>query len=87
MNIPDSRQRAVPHFLVWGTEDPLIGVENVEAYADALMAAGQDRVFLPVEGAGHAFYDWGPERGIRENFTLYGVPQIGEMLRFFDNYL
>ena len=40
-NIPNISERAVPQFLLRGTVDPLIPEAAVQAYADALKAAGQ----------------------------------------------
>jgi acetyl esterase/lipase len=76
--------RAVPQFLLRGTEDPLIPYEEVKAYADALEAAGQKAEHLEVEGASHAFLDWKPDAQTRATFEKYGVPNAGKMKAFFD---
>ena len=83
-NIPNVKERAVPQLLLRGTADMLIRNESVQAYADALKAAGQTVEYVQPEGAGHAFFDWKPDRGTKETFAKYGVPYAAKMKSFFD---
>jgi len=82
--IPAPGERAVPQFLLRGSEDPLIRHEEVKAYADALEAAGQKAVHVEVDGASHAFLDWKPDAETKATFEQYGVPNAGAMKAFFD---
>ena len=84
-NIPNIKDRAVPQYLLRGTADPLIQHGAVQAYADALKAAGQTVEYVQVEGAGHAFFDWKPDARTKETFAQYGVPYAGKMKSFFDS--
>lgn len=86
-NIPSSSVRAIPHFLIRGTKDSLIQNESVQMYHDVLIAAGQTAVYIQVEGAEHAFFDWKPDGVTKEIFATYGIPCIKEMLTFMDLYL
>ena len=82
--IPNIEKRAVPQFLLRGTNDMLIGNEAVQSYADALKAAGQTVEYVQVEGAGHAFFDWKPDARTKATFKQYGVPYAAKMKEFFD---
>jgi len=62
----------------------LIRNEPVQAYADALKAAGQTVKYVQVEGAGHAFFDWNPDADVKASFIKYGIPCAAEMKSFFD---
>lgn len=86
-NIPAEDERSIPHFLVRGTADPLIRDEMVRIYNDALQDAGQDALYLQVPDAGHAFFDWKPDRETQAVFEEFGVPNIYEMLDFFDRFI
>ena len=83
-NIPNIKDRAVPQYLLRGTTDPLIQHATVQAYADALKAAGQNVIYDQVEGASHAFFDWKPDAGTKAAFAKYGVPYAAKMKAFFD---
>ena len=83
-NIPNIKDRAAPQYLLRGTQDPLIRNENVQAYADALKAAGQTAEYVQVEGASHAFFDWKPDAATKATFAQYGVPYAAKMKEFFD---
>lgn len=83
-NIPKINDRAVPQYLVRGTNDFLIQDAHVQAYADSLKAAGQTVVYEQVEGAYHAFFDWKPDAQTQEQFRLYGIPYANRMKAFFD---
>ncbi|HEX4264280.1 MAG TPA: alpha/beta hydrolase [Verrucomicrobiae bacterium] len=83
-NIPNIKDRAVPQFLLRGSEDPLIRDEEVRGYADALKAAGQKAEYVQVEGASHAFFDWKPDAETKATFAKYGVPYAAKMEAFFD---
>ena len=83
-HIPNAKERAVSQYLLRGTEDPLISQEGVQAFADALKAAGQMVEYVQVEGAGHAFLDWKPDAGTKSTFAKYGVPYAAKMKSFFD---
>jgi acetyl esterase/lipase len=84
-NIPKISQRAVPQFLLRGTVDPLIKDADVQAYTDALKAAGQRAEYVQVEGAAHAFLDWKPDAQTRRTFAKFGVPYSAKMREFFDS--
>jgi acetyl esterase/lipase len=86
-NIPDISQRKIPHYLIRGTDDPLISDENVTAYMDALVEKGQRVEYVQIGGAGHAFFDWKPDDTTIETFNKYGVYYIEEMEHFFDSVL
>ena len=73
----------MPQFLLRGTKD-WIKHEAVQAYADALRAAGQPVEYVQVEGAQHAFLDWKPDPGTKATFRKYGVPGAARMKAFFD---
>jgi dienelactone hydrolase len=83
-NIPNVKERNVPQYLLRGTNDMLIRHEPVQAYANALKAAGQTVKYVQVEGAGHAFFDWKPDSRTKATFAKYGVCYAAEMKSFFD---
>jgi acetyl esterase/lipase len=83
-NIPNIKERNIPQYLLRGTNDMLIRHEPVQAYADALKAAGQTVRYVQVEGAGHAFFDWKPDAGTKATFAKYGIHYAAEMKSFFD---
>src|SRR6185436_17016333 len=83
-HIPQAKERAVPQFMVRGTQDWLIQHAGVQEFADALRAAGQTVEYLQVEGAGHAFFDWKPDAPTKATFAKYGVPYAAKMKAFFD---
>lgn len=82
--IPNIKKRAAPHYLLRGTKDSLIQDAMVQAYADALKAAGQTVEYVQVEGAGHAFFDWKPDAQTKATFVKYGVPYAAKMKSFLD---
>jgi acetyl esterase/lipase len=84
-NIPNVKDRAVPQFLLRGTVDPLIQNSAVQAYADALMAAGQSVTYIQVPGASHAFLDWKPDPQVKATFKRFGVPYAAKMEEFFNS--
>ncbi len=84
-HIPHVSERAIPHFMVRGTRDFLISHEMVQNYTDLLKAAGQRAVYVQVEDAGHAFFDWKPDARTRDEFARFGVPWAEEMKAFFDS--
>jgi acetyl esterase/lipase len=83
-HIPNAKARAVPQYLLRGTEDRLVTHPGVQAFADVLMSAGQTVEYVQVEGAGHAFLDWKPDAGTKATFAKYGVPYAAKMKSFFD---
>ena len=83
-HVPAAAVRPVPHYLLRGTADPLISLEMVQDYAEALKAQGQRVKHVEVEDASHAFFDWKPDAKTRATFAQYGVPYIQDMLVFFD---
>lgn len=83
-NIPQASERTIPHYMVLGTLDRTVKREPIEKYAADLEAAGQKAELVIVEGAGHAFFDWKPDRRTKDTFAKYGVPYAADMLRFFD---
>jgi acetyl esterase/lipase len=84
-NIPNIKERAVPQYLLRGSQDLLIKDEEVRGYADALKAAGQRVEYVEVEGASHAFFDWKPDAETKATFAKYGVPYAAKMEAFFDS--
>ena len=83
-NIPEAKERAVPHYLTRGSNDPLIKDEGVKSYMDALVEAGQRAEYVQVGGAGHAFFDWKPDEATKATFRQYGVYYCRQMELFFD---
>jgi acetyl esterase/lipase len=81
--IPNAKDRLVPQFLLRGTKD-WIKHEAVQAYADALHAAGQPVQYVQVENARHAFLDWKPDPRVKATFQKFGVPNAAKMKAFFD---
>jgi acetyl esterase/lipase len=84
-NIPSIKDRAVPQFLLRGTADSLIHNSEVQAYADALMNAGQSVTYIQVPGANHAFLDWKPDPKVKANFKRFGVRSAAMMEEFFNS--
>ena len=82
-NIPNVKERAVPHYLLRGTNDFLIKDEGVKEYVDALVKAGQRVEYVQVGGASHAFFDWKPDAATKATFARYGVYYAAEMKAFF----
>jgi acetyl esterase len=82
-NIPDAKERAVPHYLTRGTLDFLIKDEAVKEHVDALVKAGQRVEYVQVGGASHAFFDWKPDERTKSTFYKYGVYYAAEMKAFF----
>lgn len=85
--VPDVSKRAVPQYLLRGTTDPLIKDEEVAAYVEALVKAGQRAEYVQVGGATHAFLDWKPDQKTQETFDKYGKYYTHQMLAFFDDVL
>lgn len=83
-HIPNASGRALPHFIVRGTKDPIIPDQMVQSYVDLLKSAGHTVTYIQVEDAGHAFFDWKPDANTRATFAKYGVKYAGEMKNFFD---
>lgn len=83
-HVPSVQKRAIPHFIVRGTKDPLISHEMVQSYVEVLQDKGQKVSYIQVEGAGHAFFDWKPDAQTRATFARYGQPYAAEMRKFFD---
>jgi len=81
--IPNARERLVPQYLLRGTKD-WIKHDAVQAYADALRAAGHPVQYVQVENARHAFLDWKPDPRVKATFREYGVPCAAKMNAFFD---
>ena len=77
-HIPNAKDRAVPQYLLRGTKIRLISDPDVQAFADALKAAGQTAEYVQVEGASHAFFDWKPDANTKATFAKYGVPVRGQ---------
>jgi acetyl esterase/lipase len=85
--IPKASERAVPQYMVRGTNDPLIPDEMCRVFMDALVKAGQRVQYAQVGGAGHAFGDWKPDAATKATFTQYGVYYAAEMKTFFESVL
>ncbi len=84
-HVPKVSERALPHFMVRGTKDPIVDHAMVQRYVDVLQAAGQPVQYIQVEEAGHAFFDWKPDAATRATFAKYGVPYAAQMQAFFNN--
>lgn len=84
-HVPNVSERALPHFIVRGTKDPIVSNAMVQPYVDVLKKAGQKVEYIQVDGAGHAFFDWKPDANSRSTFAKLGVRYAGEMRTFFDN--
>ncbi len=84
-HVPNARERAIPHFIVRGTEDPIVPHQMVQPYVEVLKAAGQTVNYIQVEGAGHAFFDWKPDAKTSATFAKYGVRYAAQMQSFFNN--
>lgn len=82
-NIPPASERAVPQFLVLGTQDELITDKMVSDFKAALETKGQRAEYVKVEGARHAFFDWKPDAQTKDAFLKYGVPYAAKMKAFF----
>jgi acetyl esterase len=82
-SIPNVKDRAVPHYLIRGTSDPLIKDEANKEYVDALVKAGQTVEYVQVGGASHAFFDWKPDEATKATFAKYGVYYCADMEAFF----
>lgn len=83
-HVPHVTERALPHFIVRGTNDPIITHDVVQRYVDVLKANEQRVEYIQVEGAGHAFFDWKPDVTTRATFANFGVKYAAEMQKFFD---
>ncbi len=84
-HVPKASDRVLPHFMVRGTEDPIVNHDMVQRYVDVLKDAGQPVNYIQVEGAGHAFFDWKPDAATRATFAQYGVPYAAQMQAFFNS--
>ena len=84
-HVPKVSGRLLPHFMVRGTEDPIVNHAMVQRYVDVLNAAGQPVNYIQIEGAGHAFFDWKTDATTRATFAKYGVPYAAEMQSFFNS--
>ncbi len=82
--IPQRSVRAVPQLILRGTGDTLIRDEQMSQYCNAMSKAGQDIKYIQIGGIGHAFLDWRHDDNSKRTFTRFGLPQIKEMLLFFD---
>jgi acetyl esterase len=83
-HVPNVGDRALPHFIVRGTKDPIISDQMIQSYVDVLKSAGQTADYIQVQDAGHAFFDWKPDATTRATFAKYGVPYAAKMREFFD---
>lgn len=84
-HVPNVSERALPHFIVRGTNDALVSDAVVQPYVEVLQKAGQHVEYIQVEGAGHAFFDWKPDAATRATFNQLGVPYADAMQAFFDS--
>jgi acetyl esterase len=83
LHVPDAAQRAVPQYLVRGTQDPLIEDSMCRSFMEALAKAGQRVEYVQVGGANHAFFDWKPDPATQARFHRFGVHQAAQMKSFF----
>jgi len=86
-HIPPASERAVPQYMVRGTNDRLISNDTVTEFMDALAKAGQRVQYVQVGGAGHAFFDWKPDDATKGVFAKFGVYYAAEMKAFFESIL
>ena len=86
-HIPPAAERAVPQFLVRGTNDRLVLHDDVQEFLEALVKAGQRAEYIQVGGAGHAFFDWKPDEQTKATFARYGVYYAAAMKAFFESVL
>jgi pimeloyl-ACP methyl ester carboxylesterase len=86
-HIPPASERAVPQFMVRGTNDRLISDADVADFIEALVKAGQRAEYIQVGGAGHAFFDWKPDENTKATFMKYGVYYAAAMKAFFESTL
>jgi acetyl esterase len=86
-HIPAATERAVPQFLVRGTNDRLVLHDDVQEFLEALVKAGQRAEYTQVGGAGHAFFDWKPDENTKATFAKYGVYYAAAMKAFFESVL
>jgi len=86
-HIPPAAERAVPQFLVRGTNDRLVLHDDVQEFLEALVKAGQRAEYIQVGGAGHAFFDWKPDENTKATFAKYGVYYAAAMKAFFESVL
>ncbi|WP_262918537.1 alpha/beta hydrolase [Telluribacter sp. SYSU D00476] len=84
-HVPQVGDRSLPHFMVRGTNDPIVNHAMVQRYVDVLKEAGQPVQYIQVEGAGHAFFDWKPDAATRATFAQYGVPYAAQMQSFLNS--
>ncbi|MDF0714695.1 hypothetical protein PY092_00920 [Muricauda sp. 334s03] len=56
-HVPNLGERVIPHFMVRGTQDPLISNEVVEPFEEDLKTNDKAVEYTQVEGAGYAFFD------------------------------
>jgi Esterase/lipase len=84
-HVPNVSERAIPHFIVRGTQDPVVTNEAIQPYVDVQKAAGQRVDYIQIEGAEHAFFDWKPDAKTRATFAKYGVKYAAEMKAFFNS--
>ncbi len=84
-HIPNAAKRAVPHYLIRGTQDPLITDGAVKSFTDSLVKAGQRVEYVQVGGASHAFFDWKPDQQTKATFAEFGVYYCHDMEAFFNS--
>lgn len=87
LHIPPATERAVPHFLLRGTQDPVIQDDMCRTFVEALRKAGQRAEYVPVEGASHAFFDWTPDATRQATFRQVGTVRAAQMRTFFTSVL
>lgn len=83
-NVPNVKDRSIPHYLLRGTNDRLITDESVKAYVAVLEAAGQTAEYVLVDGAGHAFLDWKTDARTQGTYNEIGHKYAMDMERFFN---
>lgn len=86
-HIPPVSVRAVPQFLLRGTQDPVISDEMCRTFVEALVKAGQRAEYVQVGSAGHAFLDWTPDAARQATFHRFGSYHAAQMKAFFMSVL
>ena len=84
-HVPNVKERSIPHFIVRGKRDIIVGDEMVQPFVDVLKANGQQVEYIQIEDLGHGFFNWIPDSRTRSTFAKHGVKYADAMRTFFDS--
>ena len=84
-HVPNVKERSIPHFIVRGKRDFIVGDEMVQPFVDVLKANGQQVEYIQIEDLGHGFFNWIPDYRTRATFAKHGVKYADAMRIFFDS--